>query len=88
MPNKKKPAPKTDDQLIDDRAAEAPTIEQLQEFHVRVMEYHAELQAVDKRIETCQSQLKGLKDDRKKTEIALAAYLNDDELPLLNGADE
>jgi len=80
----KKNEPKADEQLI----ADAPTIEQLTEFHEIVMEYHAAIAAADQRVTKCKDQLDSLKKSHKAAQADLAAYLNDDELPLLKEADD
>jgi len=77
----KTPAP-DNAQLIDD-PADAPTIEQYRLFHELVMEYAASINAAAERVDSAKTQLDRSKAGLKEAESDLAAFINDDKLPLL-----
>lgn len=64
-----------------------PTLsgEALQEFHDEVHELATTVVAASNGVDVAKNQLKDRKTTLEKAQAALAAYINDDTLPLLNG---
>ena len=72
------PAETTDDPKL------PPTAEELQEFHGEVHSLASTIVGAGKDVENAEKLLKERKATLKKAQLDLTAYINDDELPLLN----